>query len=167
MHRSENFLQKADGSFRDSSLVAPLPYLMLQAIGKEIYECYITHRPTEISTYYAGNYEFMRPKYKQDYDEFFKELNSCIDKYQYFIKTDITNFFTNISVDKLVAQIDAVCNSKKIVFTQTQLHLLKELLKYCGNGRFPLIENSIASSYLSTIEYLDEVDTKLYKYISE
>ena len=48
-----------------------------------------------------------------------------------------------------------------------QLHLFKELLKYCGNGRFPLIENSVASSFLSTIVYLDEVDTKLHKYISE
>ena len=50
----------------------------------------------------------MRPKYKQDYDDFFKELNASIDEYQYFIKTDITNFFANINVDKLVAQIDKV-----------------------------------------------------------
>ena len=167
MHQSENFLQKGDGSFRDSSLVSPILYLMLQAVGKEIYEQYVTHRPLNISAYYAGNYEFMRPKYKQDYDNFFKELNTCIDEYQYFIKTDVTNFYANINVDKLIAQIDAVCNSENIVFTQTQLHLFKELLKYCGNGRFPLIENSVASSFLSTIVYLDEVDTKLHKYITE
>lgn len=37
---------------------------------------------------------------------------------------------------------------------------------YCGNGRFPLIENSIASSYLATIVYLDEIDAALYKYIT-
>lgn len=167
IHQSENFLQKGDGSFRDSSLVSPMLYLILQAIGKEIYEQYVTHRDINISAYYAGNYEFMRPKYKQDYDNFFKELNACIDEYQYFIKTDITNFYANINVDKLIAQIDAVCNSGNIVFTQMQLHLFKELLKYCGNGRFPLIENSVASSFLSTIVYLDEVDTKLHKYISE
>lgn len=167
MHQSENFLQKGDGSFRDSSLVSPILYLMLQTVGKEIYEQYVTHRPINISAYYAGNYEFMRPKYKQDYDNFFKELNSCIDEYQYFIKTDVTSFYANINVDKLIAQIDAVCNSENIVFTQTQLHLFKELLKYCGNGRFPLIENSVASSFLSTIVYLDEVDTKLHKYITE
>lgn len=167
MYQSENFLQKGDGSFRDSSLVSPILYLMLQAVGKEIYEQYVTHRPINISAYYAGNYEFMRPKYKQDYDNFFKELNACIDEYQYFIKTDVTNFYANINVDKLFAQIDAVCNSGNIAFTQTQLHLFKELLKYCGNGRFPLIENSVASSFLSTIVYLDEVDTKLHKYITE
>lgn len=166
MHQSENFLQKGDGSFRDSSLVAPILYLMLQAIGKEIHEKYSPQRPASISAYYSGNYNFMRSKYKQDYDNFFKEINSNIDKYQYFIKTDITNFFANINVDKLIVQIDAVCNSEKIAFTQTQLYLFKEFLKYCGNGRFPLIENSIASSFLATIVYLDEVDIKLHKYIT-
>lgn len=82
MQQSENYLQKGDGSFRDSSLITPVLYLMLQAVGKEISEQYISHRPDDISTYYAGNYEFMRPKYKQDYDDFFKELNTCIDEYQ-------------------------------------------------------------------------------------
>ena len=130
MHQSENFLQKSDGSFRDSSLVGPAPYLMLQAVGKEIYDQYISVRPSDISVYYAGNYEHMRPKYKQDYDDFFKELNASIDEYQYFIKTDITNFFANINVDKLVAQIDKVCNSDEVSFSRTQLHLFKELLTY-------------------------------------
>ena len=166
MHQSENFLQKSDGSFRDSSLVGPILYLMLQAVGKEIYDQYVSVRPYDISVYYAGNYEHMRPKYKQDYDDFFKELNASIDEYQYFIKTDITNFFANISVDKLVAQIDKVCNSDEVSFSQTQLHLFKELLTYCGNGRFPLIENSVASSFLATVVYLDAIDTSLHNYIS-
>jgi len=117
MHQSENFLQKSDGSFRDSSLVGPILYLMLQAVGKEIYDQYISVRPYDVSVYYAGNYEHMRPKYKQDYDDFFKELNASIDEYQYFIKTDITNFFANINVDKLVAQIDRVCNSDEVSFS--------------------------------------------------
>lgn len=166
MHQSENFLQKSDGSFRDSSLVGPILHLMLQAVGKEIYDQYISVRPYDVSVYYAGNYEHMRPKYKQDYDDFFKELNASIDEYQYFIKTDITNFFANINVDKLVAQIDRVCNSDEVSFSQTQLHLFKELLTYCGNGRFPLIENSVASSFLATVVYLDAIDTSLHNYIS-
>ena len=41
------------------------------------------------------------------------------------------------------------------------------MLKYCGKGRFPTIEQSISSSFLSTVVYLDEVDTKVHKYISD
>lgn len=167
MHQSENYLQKGDGSFRDSSLVAPILFLFLQSIGLEIHNHYSPIRPPDISVYYAGNYEHLRPKYKQDYDDFFKELNASIDDYQYFIKTDITNFFANISVDKLIAQIDKVCNSDTVAFSQTQLHLFKELLTYCGNGRFPLIENSVASSFLATVVYLDAVDKTLHEYISK
>lgn len=166
MHQSENFLQKSDGSFRDSSLVGPILYLVLQSVGKEISNQYTSVRPSNVSVYYAGNYEHLRPKYKQDYDDFFKELNASIDEYQYFIKTDITNFFANINVDKLVAQIDKVCNTDDVAFSQTQLHLFKELLIYCGNGRFPLIENSVASSFLATIVYLDVIDGALHDYIS-
>ena len=167
MHQSENYLQKGDGSFRDSSLVAPVLFLFLQSIGLEVHNHYSPIRPSDISIYYAGNYEYLRPKYKQDYDDFFKELNASIDEYQYFIKTDITNFFANISVDRLISQIDRVCNSGIVVFSQTQLHLFKELLTYCGNGRFPLIENSVASSFLATVVYLDAVDKALYEYISK
>ena len=167
MHQSENYLQKGDGSFRDSSLVAPVLFLFLQSIGLEVHNHYSPIRPSDISVYYAGNYEYLRPKYKQDYDDFFKELNSSIDEYQYFIKTDITHFFANISVDRLISQIDKVCNSGTVVFSQTQLHLFKELLTYCGNGRFPLIENSVASSYLATVVYIDAVDKALHEYISK
>lgn len=166
MHQSENYLQKGDGSFRDSSLVAPVLFLLLQSIGLKIHNYYSPIRPPDVSVYYAGNYEYLHPKYKQDYDDFFKEINASIDEYQYFIKTDITNFFANISVDKLIAQIDDVCNSDTVVFSQTQLHLFKELLTYCGNGRFPLIENSVASSFLATVVYLDAADKNLHEYIS-
>ena len=166
MHQSENYLQKGDGSFRDSSLIAPILFLFLQSVGMEIHNQYTPIRPSDISVYYAGNYARLRPKYKQDYDDFFKELNSYADEYQYFIKTDITSFFSNISVDKLMVQVDEICNSETVVFSQTQLQLFKELLTYCGNGRFPLVENSVASSYLATVIYLDAVDKALYEYIS-
>ena len=167
MQCSNNYLQKGDGSFRDATLISPLLYLVLQAYGKEIYEKYVPSRSKDISVFYAGNYQHMRAKYKKDYDDFFKEINCCLEKYQYFIKTDISSFYSNINVDRLIYRIDNICNSEDISFTSTQLNLFKELLMYCGNGHFPLIENSLASSYLATVVYLDEVDEKLYKYVSE
>ena len=165
MHRSENFIQKGDGSFRDSSLLSPFLYLILQALGKEVSNYYLPKRGTSIDVFYAGNYHEMRAKYKQDYDDFFKTINANIDESSYFIKTDLTNFFANINVDILIKQIDSNCNQTEVNFSQTQLAILKELLLYCGGGRFPLIENSIVSSYLATVVYLDEIDCRLESFI--
>ena len=167
MHRSENFLQKADGSFRDSSLVSPILYLVLQAIGKEISNHYQPVRNTCIDVFYAGNYEYMRAKYKQDYDKFYKLINTHISGCQYFIKTDITNFFPNINLDILIKQIDERSNIEGVYFNPTRLKMIKELLLYCGNGKFPTIENSTASSYLATIVYTDEIDKRIYQFIKD
>ena len=158
MHQSENYLQKGDGSFRDSTLLSPILYLVLQSIGKEISNKYKIQRESEIEVYYAGNYNYMRPIYKQDYDDFYKSINFNIQKYQYFIKTDVSNFFSNINVDLLIKKIDCICNKETIGFTQSQLMIFKEFLLYCGGGRFPLVENSVASSFLATIVYLDDID---------
>lgn len=167
MHQSENFLQKGDGSFRDSSLLSPILYLVLQAIGKEIHNHYQPIRSVNIDAFYAGNYEYMRAKYKVDYDNFYKLINSYICNCTYFIKTDITNFFPNINLDILMNKIDERSNVSENNFTPTQLKMIKEFLAYCGSGRFPTVENSVASSFLSTVIYLDEIDDQIYKFINE
>ena len=75
MRTLQNYIQKGDGSFRDSSLLSPILYLILQAIGKEISERYHMIRNINIDAFYAGNICEMRPKYKQDYDNFYKTVN--------------------------------------------------------------------------------------------
>ena len=165
MRHSENYIQKGDGSFRHSALISPIMFLVIQAIGMEISKRYYTRRTPDIAVFYAGNYNLSRPKYKQDYDDFYKAINAGKEQYQYFIKTDVTSFFDNINVNELTAQINSVCNTDYQSISQTQLLLIKELLLYIGNGQYPLIENSIASSYLATIVYLDEVDCELHDLI--
>lgn len=140
-------------------------YLVLQSIGKEIANKYQIQRENGIEIYYAGNYNYMRPSYKQDYDDFYKSINFNSQRHQYFIKTDISNFFSNINVDLLIRKTDFVCNKETINFTQTQLMIFKEFLLYCGGGRFPLVENSVASSFLVTIVYLDEIDIRINNFI--
>ena len=167
MNRSENYIQKSDGSFRDASLVSPLLYLIMQCIGVEISKIYNSERPDDISVFYSGKYENMDIRYKREYDSFFKEINSYQEVYDYYIKTDVTNFFPNINVDKLICRIDQVSNRQMVRVKQTTLQLIKELLLYVGNGRFPLVENSIMLSFLSTMVYLDEVDTRLFCFIKD
>lgn len=166
MRHSENFIQKSDGSFRNAALVSPIYYLVLQCVGKEISTRYTSQRSVDVGVYYAGNYELNRPRYKQDYDDFFKAINSGAEKYQYFIKTDITSFFSNINVNELIDRINLICNRATQTFSQTQLLLLKELLLYSGDGYYPLIENSMASSYMATVIYLDAIDCELHEFIS-
>ncbi|MDE6021087.1 MAG: AbiA family abortive infection protein [Ruminococcus sp.] len=163
---TENYILKPDGSFRDATLVDPVLYLVLQCVGREINKKYRSLRQSSISVHYAGNYDNNDCRYKAEYDTFFKEINASATENSYFIKTDIRNFFSNINVDKLVEQIDKVCNQTTVTISQTQLLTYKSLLLYCGNGRFPLVENSISSSYLATIVYLDIIDKKLYDYLS-
>lgn len=168
IQRSENYIQKRDGSFRDASLVSPVLYLVLQSVGCEISRVYKSQRKDDISVYYAGSYDTkLTVKYKKEYDTFFKEINSYQDTYKYYIKTDIANFFTNINLDKLIERIDYVCNKDSVNFSQTRLQLYKKLLEYSGEGRFPLIENSIMSSFLATEVYLDQVDCELQEFIEK
>lgn len=165
MRHTDNFIQKSDGSFRNATLVSSMLFLILQAIGKEISIRYRSQRPDNFGVYYAGNYELKRPRYKQDYDDFFKAINAGAEQFQYFIKTDITSFFGNINVNELIDRINKICNDAAQTISQTQLLLLKELLLYCGDGYYPLIENSMASSYMATIVYLDAIDCELHEFI--
>lgn len=123
MKHTENFIQKGDGSFRNSVLISPLLFLIIQALGKEISIRYTSQRSSDIEVYYAGNYELSQPGYKHSYDEFYKSINAGREQFQYFIKTDITNFFGSINVNELVNRIDEICNSDENSVTQTQLWL--------------------------------------------
>ena len=162
---SENYIQKGDGSFRHSALISPLLYLVVQSVGMEISKKYISTRPVDIGVYYAGNFKYRRVNYKKDYDNFFKDINSSAEGYQYYIKTDVTNFFNTINVNALVERINFICNSGENTISQAQLLLYKELFLYCGDGVFPLVENSMASSYLATVVYLDQIDCDLHEFL--
>ena len=162
---TDDFILKSDNSFRSATLLAPLLYLVQQAIGKEIWNKYIDERPKEIQVFYAGDYEKSQPLYKRQYDKFCKTLNIYKEDFDFFIKTDISNFFSSISTDKLIDLIDKKCNKEIKHFSQPILQVYKEFISYCGKGKFACTENSVAASFLSTIVYLEEIDTRLYEYL--
>lgn len=167
--RTNNFLQKGDGSFRDSSLVSPILFLVLQVLGYKIYNLYEQERNENIEVYYAGDYNKMDVMYKKSYDEFYNSINSNKKDFDYYLKTDLSNFFSNINVNILVEKIDGNCNKNgnKISIASSELKVLKDILEYAGFGKFPTIENSVATSFLATNVYLDEIDNYIYDYISK
>lgn len=79
----------------------------------------------------------------------FCEVNTQLSKeFPYFIKTDISDYFSNINLYRLLAMINSRIdkeNSPK--FTPLQLKMIKETLYYCGNCKFPLVENSTCSFF--------------------
>ena len=165
MFHTKHFIQKDDGSFRDAELLSPVLFLILQALGVELSELYVDGRPYNNSCYYAGNFGEKGFFYKAEYDKFYKELNECIDSFQYYIKTDITSFFSNIDVNRLVHKLDETINLDSANLTPIQLNAIKEFLYYCGSGSFPLVESSVASSFLATVVYLDQIDADLTRFI--
>ena len=121
---SENYIQKADGSFRNSALISPLLYLVVQSVGMEISKKYLSIRPSDIGVYYAGNYQYGRVTYRKDYHDFFKDIKVSSERFQYYIKTDITNFFNNIDVNTLIERINTICNSTEDTISQLSVKYL-------------------------------------------
>jgi len=164
---TNNYIMKGDGNFRNASLVSPIMYLVALTVGKSISKMYTSRRQPTIDVYYAGNYNENRLYYSKDYDLFFKTLNDLSQSYEYFIKTDIKDFFPNIDMNKLFDIINIRLAETGVPVAQKDLLVYKELLMCLGQGEFPLIENCAASSYLATIVYLETPDIRIDAYISD
>jgi AbiA family abortive infection protein len=164
---SDNYIMKGDGNFRNATLISPIMYLLMLSIGKSISERYNSYRPDDILVFYAGNFIENRIYYQKDYDNFYKELNSLSESYEYFIKIDIKDFFCNIDINILFQMLDNRLTWEGNPLSQRDILLYKELLQFWGKGEFPLVENSTTSSFLSTVIYLEDVDINLYKYIKD
>ena len=166
LRRSSNFILKNNGGFRDAQLLSPIMFLILQAIGVEICKRYRQNRESDenIVAFYAGNFSDHKSLYKSQYQEFSKWNNYYAEEYPYFIKTDLSDYFSNIKFDKL---LDLINHNVQTKFTPIQQKTIIDILNYCGDGKFPLVQNSTASSFLATIVYLDIIDVKLGSFIKK
>lgn len=168
--RTSNFITKNSGGFRDAQLLSPFLFLLLQAIGVEIQSRYVPLRSKnrKLIAYYSGDFSQNIATYKPQYRGFC-EVNTQLSKeFPYFIKTDISDYFSNINLDRLLAMINSrIEKENSLKFTPLQLKMMKEILYYCGSGKFPLVENSPCSSFLATIIYLDSIDEKMGSFIDE
>lgn len=163
LHIMKHFLQKQDGTFRDAQLVSPILYLLVQTICYEIFErCELV--PQNTSVYYAGDFETLDLHYFKSYDKYYKQVNYASESYSYFIKVDITDFFRSINLDILFNDINNSCI--KDTFTENELYIFKEIFSYCGEGKYPILENSTGLSFLATKVFLNDCDNQLSTYLS-
>ncbi|MGO4929517.1 AbiA family abortive infection protein [Fundicoccus sp. Sow4_F4] len=162
MRVQRNYMQRSNGQYRQSQLISPIMYLLLQAICVNISDNVESQRNEAIKVYYSGNLHSLNPLYQEEYSNFYKEVILTEDIHDYFIKLDISNYFPNINIDKLFSKIE----KKSSGFDQIELLMYKEFIKYIGNGNFPVIQNSMGTSYLATDIYLEEIDNTIFDYLS-
>ena len=157
-----HYLQKGDGTFRDAQLVSPIFYLIIQTICYEIYQRgEFTSRSSSI--YYSGDFEKLDLHYVKTYDSFYKHVNYSSEIYPYYIKLDISDFFRSINLDTLFHEITEYCIND--TFTENELFIFKEIFLYCGQGKFPVLENSTGLSFLASYIYLNDCDKHLSTFL--
>ena len=156
----ENYKRKQDGTYRKRYLLSPIMYIYYVAIGIYISGKYKKHTRDKLSIKYAGDFKNNDLHYKNSYQDFSNETLEKAKSYNYYLKFDIENFFTNIDLNILTAKI-----SNHMKFGEKDKLLLKTFLLWVGNGKFPQTECGITSSYLASVIYLDGLENKLIKYL--
>lgn len=165
--KCENPGMNADGTLRQRNLISPLFYIIYIYIGNKINKLYKEKRNNNIEVYYAGNFDKHIYHYKKEYNEFCNKAIKLSKSYNYYIKTDIKNFFSSINIDLLFYYISSNINNTKVNISLEELNFMKEFIKFIGDGKLPQIEEGITSSYLATKIYLGEIDNKLYSFLKE
>lgn len=154
---TKGFVQKQGIAFRDSVLVSPVLFLYLLAYGIEYQSAFIDPR-SEMVCEYAGDIAKNQAHYWRSYQHYRAHMRIAKGSYSYYLKTDIANFFGSINVDKLISKMQD-CSSGS--FSATDGLFLRALLLYCGEGKFPTIQNHTTLSFLATKVFLSDVDVGL------
>lgn len=154
---TKGFIQKQGAVFRDSVLVSPILFLYLLAFGIEYQRVFVDPR-SEMACEYAGDIANNQAQYKQSYRRYCAHKRVAKGSYSYYLKTDITNFFGSINVDRLISKMQDYSNGG---FSATDGLFLRALMLYCGEGKFPTIQNHPTLSFLATKVFLSDVDVDL------
>lgn len=154
---TKGFIQKQGAAFRDSVLVSPILFLYLLAFGIEYQRAFVDPR-SEMACEYAGDIANNQAQYKQSYRRYCAHKRVAKGSYSYYLKTDITNFFGSINVDRLISKMQDYSNGG---FSATDGLFLRALLLYCGEGKFPTIQNHPTLSFLATKVFLSDIDVEL------
>lgn len=154
---TKGFIQKQGVVFRDSVLVSPILFLYLLAFGIEYQRVFVDPR-SEMACEYAGDIINKQAQYKQSYRRYCAHKRVAKGCYSYYLKTDVTNFFGSINVDRLISKMQDCSNGG---FSATDGLFLRALLLYCGEGIFPTIQNHPTLSFLATKVFLSDIDAEL------
>ena len=154
---TKGLVQKSGHSFRDSPLVSPVIFLYLLAFAVE-YGAFFSPQFSNVATFYSGDIERRWAHYGKSYRAFCQALKVCSTEYRWCLKTDLAHFFESINIDYFMTDLQKLAN-ESIPIADTQF--IRALILYCGNGKFPAIQNHAALSYFATAIYLNDIDERL------
>lgn len=150
---------KKNGSLRETTIVPPITFLVLIALGGHLYTNQISSTRSERFynrfVYYAGSYDKKDFTYKKSYEEFTLTVKET--GYPFFLKTDLTNFYPSINMNLLATRISKFCPEE----TPKSLMFYQQMLEFLGNGRFPTIPDNTGLSYIATGLFLREFDNEI------
>ena len=98
---TKGYIQKQGASLRDPHLVSPILYLYLLAYGIEYNQAFSQPRSCGLS-FYAGSLDGRRMDYQKSWQAYCDVLKYDSAKFEYCLRTDVSNFFGTIDVDSLV-----------------------------------------------------------------
>lgn len=158
---SDRLLQKNNGSYRHVRIVSPIIYLFLIAIASQIERLYEDKRSENIAVFFSGNFdkENGSAHYKNSYEAYLIEINTCQVSYKYYFKIDFSTFFPLIDTDLLFNKIDNLDPKSALIYSS--------IVKMIGQGRMPIIDGNSGLSYLNTVVYLDNFDTEVVDYLNK
>lgn len=151
---TKGYIQKQGSSLRDAYLTSPVLFLYLLAYGIEYSKQFVQPRSEGLSLY-AGNLDECQMNYQRSWHAYCGALKYNSSSFEYCLRTDVSNFFGTINVDSLISKMQKYSFEN---YSATEGFFLKALLLYCGNGKYPTIQNHPTLSFLATDVYLAEVD---------
>lgn len=156
-YTTKGYIQKQGSSLRDSYLVSPVFFLYLLAYGIEYNEQFMQPRTGGLSLY-AGNFDKGQMNYQRSWQAYCDALKLNSERYEYCLRTDVSNFFGTINVDSLISKMQKYSAEQ---YSANDGFFFKALLLYCGNGKYPTVQNHPTLSFLATDVYLADVDEQL------
>ena len=158
---SDRLLQKNNGSYRHVRIVSPIIYIFLIAIASQIERLYDDKRTQNMAVFYSGSFdkEIQNAHYKSSYEAYLIEINTCQDNYKYYFKIDFSTFFPLIDTDLLFNKIDNLDPKSALIYSS--------IIKMIGQGKMPIVDGNTGLSYLNTVVYLENFDTKIIDYLNQ
>lgn len=155
-------LQKNHGDYRHVKIVSPIIYLFLVAIASQIQRIYKEKRSYyHMSAYFAGTFDEDKGTayYKNSYNLYLTDINTCQSSYKYCFKIDFATFFPLVDVDDLFSKVKNLDPKSELIYSS--------LIKMIGRGKMPIVDGNTGLSYLNTIVYLDDFDAELIKHLEK